>query len=74
MLKNLVSSEKSSTFAPDLRLRLVNLKNGKKSTKKCNADNQPLTEKMQKSYLKIWSVQKKAVPLQPVSRLTEKEA
>jgi len=52
LLKNLVSSEKSSTFAPDLRLRLVNLKNGKKSTKKCNADNQPLTEKMQKKLLK----------------------
>ena len=34
LLKNLVGSEKSSTFAPDLRLRLANLKKGKNCTEK----------------------------------------
>ena len=48
MPKYLVSPKKSSTFAPDLRLRLVNLKNGKNLIKKCNAENQPLTKKMTK--------------------------
>ena len=46
MPKYLVSPKKSSTFAPDLRLRLVNLKNGKNLIKKCNAENQPLTKKV----------------------------
>ena len=44
--KYLVSPKKSSTFAPDLRLRLVNFKNGKNHTEKCNAENQPLTKKV----------------------------
>ena len=31
-------------------------------------------KKIQKSDLKIWLVQKKAVPLQPISRLTQASA
>ena len=46
MLKNLVNQKKSSTFAPDLRLRLVNFKNGESLTKNRNAENQPLTKKV----------------------------
>ena len=46
LLKNLVSPKKSSTFAPDLRLRLVNFKNGENLTKNRNAENQPLTKKV----------------------------
>jgi hypothetical protein len=42
----LVSPKKSSTFAPDLRLRLVNFENGKNHTGKRNAENQPLTKKV----------------------------
>ena len=51
--KNLVSSEKSSTFAPDLRLRLANLKNGENHTEKTqcwkSATYEESDEKMQKS-------------------------
>ena len=46
MRQNLVSPKKSSTFAPDLRLRLVNFKNGANLTKNRNAENQPLTKKV----------------------------
>jgi len=49
----LVGSQKSSTFAADLRLRLVNLENGKNLLKKCNAENQPLTKKMQRKMKKV---------------------
>ena len=42
----MVSSKKSSTFAADLRLRLVNLKNGKNHTENRNAENQPLMKKV----------------------------
>ena len=51
--KNLVSPKKSSTFAADLRLRLVNLKKGKNHTEKRNAENQPLTKKVQKILKKV---------------------
>ena len=51
--KYLVGSQKSSTFAPDLRLRLVNLENGKNLLKNCNAENQPLTKKMQRKLKKV---------------------
>ena len=51
--KNLVSSEKSSTFAPDLRLRLANLKIGENHTEKTqcwkSATYEESDEKMQKS-------------------------
>ena len=53
LLKNLVSSQKSSTFAPDLRLRLVSLKKGKNLIKNGNAENQPLTKKMTKFCKKV---------------------
>ena len=51
--KYLVGSQKSSTFALDLRLRLVNLENGKNLLKNCNAENQPLTKKMQRKLKKV---------------------
>ena len=35
------------------------------------ADNQRVTKKMQKTFLKIWSCQKKAVPLHPLSLKTK---
>jgi hypothetical protein len=41
-------SKKSSTFAPDLRLRLANLEMAKIALRKRNADNQPLTKKVMK--------------------------
>ena len=53
MLENLVSPKKSSTFAPDLRLRLVSLKKGKNLIKNGNAENQPLTKKMTKFCKKV---------------------
>ena len=72
MLKNLVGPKKSSTFAADLRLRLANLENGENHTEKTQCWESATYEEsdkiMQKSYSKIWSVQKKAVPLQPISR------
>ena len=48
--KNLVSSEKSSTFAAVFALTASEQKIRAKMQKKCNAENQPLTKKMQKSY------------------------
>ena len=53
MRQNLVSPKKSSTFAPDLRLRLVNFKNGENLTKNRNAENQPLTKKVIKNAKKV---------------------
>ena len=61
-------SNKRSTFAPDFAPTASEQNNRAKLQKLSNAENQPLTKKMQKSYLKIWSVQKKAVPLQSISR------
>ena len=46
MRQNLVSPKKSSTFAPDLRLRLANFWNGENHTENCNAENQSLTKKV----------------------------
>ena len=46
LYKYLVDYLKSSTFAIDLRLRLVNFKNGANLTKNRNAENQPLTKKV----------------------------
>ena len=53
MLKNLVSSEKSSTFAPDFALNASEQKNGAKFIGNCNAENQPLTKKMKKYCKKL---------------------
>ena len=48
--KNLVSSEKSSTFAAVFAPTASEQKIRAKMQKNCNAENQPLTKKMQKSY------------------------
>ena len=53
LLKNLVSSEKSSTFAPDFALNASEQKNGAKFIGNCNAENQPLTKKMKKYCKKV---------------------
>ena len=61
--QNLVSSEKSSTFAPDLRLRLANLKNGENHTEKTqcwkSATYEESDEKMQKVAKKFGQSKKK---------------
>jgi len=59
----LVSSQKSSTFAAVFAPTASEQNNRAEMQKLSNAENQPLTKKVQKSCLKIWSVQKKAVPL-----------
>ena len=51
MLKNLVGSQKSSTFAAVFAPTASEQKYRAKMLKKCNAENQPLTKKMQ-SFLK----------------------
>ena len=51
LLKNLVSSQKSSTFAAVFAPTASEQKYRAKMLKKCNAENQPLTKKMQ-SFLK----------------------
>ena len=47
--KNLVSSQKSSTFAAVFAPTAGEQRNRAKIIKKCNAENQPLTKKVQKS-------------------------
>ena len=51
MLKNLVSPKKSSTFAADFATNASGREATAKSSEKRNAENQPLTKKMQ-SFLK----------------------
>ena len=46
--KNLVSSQKSSTFAAVFAPTAGEQRNRAKIIKKCNAENQPLTKKVQK--------------------------
>ena len=46
MLKNLVSPKKSSTFAADFAMNASERLNEANGTKKCNAENQPLTKKV----------------------------
>ena len=48
MVKNLVNSQKSSTFAPDFALNASERLNDANDTEKRNAENQPLTKKVKK--------------------------
>ena len=48
MLKYLVVSQKSSTFAPDFALNASERLNDANDTEKRNAENQPLTKKVKK--------------------------
>ena len=48
MLKYLVDCEKSSTFAPDFALNASERLSDANDTEKRNAENQPLTKKVQK--------------------------
>ena len=48
MLKYLVVSQKSSTFAPDFALNASERLNEANDTEKRNAENQPLTKKVKK--------------------------
>ena len=48
MLKYLVSSQKSSTFAADFALNASERLNDANDTGKRNAENQPLTKKVKK--------------------------
>ena len=72
MLKYLVSSQKSSTFAAVFAPTASEQKNRAKMQKKRNAENQPLTKKVQRKLKKVaqkfGQSKKKAVPLQPISR------
>jgi len=53
MLKNLVSSKKSSTFAADFAMNASERESMAKFVKKGNAENQPLTKKMQRKLKKV---------------------
>ena len=53
MLKYLVSSQKSSAFAAVFALTASEQKNGAKMLKYCNAENQPLTKKVQRKLKKV---------------------
>ena len=46
MVKNLVNSQKSSTFAPDFALNASERQTAAKRTENVNAENQPLTKKV----------------------------
>ena len=77
LLKNLVSPKKSSTFAADFAMnaseRLLTAKLLKNVMLKIS-HLQRKAKNIEKSCLKIWSVQKKAVPLQPISLRTKIDA
>ena len=51
--KNLVSSQKSSTFAPDFALNASERLNEANDTKNRNAENQPLTKKVKNFCKKV---------------------
>ncbi len=51
--KNLVSSQKSSTFAAVFAPTAGEQRNRAKIIKKCNTENQPLTKKVQRKLKKI---------------------
>ena len=51
--KNLVSSQKSSTFAAVFAPTAGEQRNRAKIIKKCNAENQPLTKKVTKNAKKV---------------------
>ena len=53
MLKYLVDWQKSSTFAPDFALNASERLNDANDTEKRNAENQPLTKKLQKILKKV---------------------
>ena len=53
MLKNLVSSKKSSTFAAGFAMNASERECMAKFVKKGNAENQPLTKKMQRKLKKV---------------------
>ena len=53
MLKYLVVSKKSSTFAPDFALNASERLNDANNTEKCNAENQPLTKKVKNFCKKV---------------------
>ena len=53
MVKNLVSSQKSSTFAPDFALNASERLNDANDTWKCNAENQLLTKKVKNFCKKV---------------------
>ena len=53
MLKYLVDWEKSSTFASDFALNASERLNDANDTEKRNAENQPLTKKVQKYWKKV---------------------
>jgi len=53
MLKNLVGSQKSSTFAAVFALTASEQKCRAKMLKNRNAENQPLTKKMQRKLKKV---------------------
>ena len=53
MVKNLVSSQKSSTFAPDFALNASERLNDANNTEKCKAENQPLTNKVKNFCKKV---------------------
>ena len=51
--KNLVSSQKSSTFAADFAINASERQIKAKSAEKCNAENQLLTKKVQNFLKKV---------------------
>ena len=53
MVKNLVSSQKSSTFAPDFALNASERLNEANDIKNRNAENQPLTKKVKNFCKKV---------------------
>ena len=53
MLKNLVSSKKSSTFAADFAMNASERESMAKFVKKGNAENQPLTKKVIENCKKV---------------------
>ena len=74
MLKNLVSPKKSSTFAADFAMNASERQRPAKLLKIVMLKTSHLqikSKNFEKKCLKIWSVQKKAVPLQPISQITK---
>ena len=53
MVKNLVNSQKSSTFAPDFALNASERLNEANDAKNRNAENQPLTKKVKNFCKKV---------------------